>query len=60
MTKLQIDLIAKAINRQLNASQNSLNPPQYHLVELAEDIARAIKKTYHGFDEEDFIKKSTE
>jgi len=60
MTKLQSDQIAKEINRQLNASQNSLSPPQYHLISLAESIARVIKKNCRTFDEEDFIKKSTE
>ena len=60
MTKLQADQIAKEINRQLNAAQNSLNTPQYHLIQLAESIARVIKRNYRTFDEEDFLKKSTE
>ena len=60
MTKLQADQIAKEINRQFGWAQNSLESPQYHLVQLAESIARVIKRNYRNFDEEDFIKKSTE
>tara|TARA_R110000851_G_scaffold18149_4_gene57219 strand:+ start:471 stop:653 length:183 start_codon:yes stop_codon:yes gene_type:complete len=60
MTKQHFEIIAKQLNAQLGEAQTDLNCSQFHLTQLAENLARAFEKINPRFDAERFIKASTE
>ncbi len=60
MTKRHFEIIAKQLNAQLGEAQTDLNCSQFHLIQLAKNLARAFEKVNPRFDSEKFIKASTE
>ncbi len=60
MTKKHFELIAKQLNAQLGEAQTDLNCSQFHLTQLAKNLARAFEKLNPRFDSKRFIEVSTE
>ena len=60
MTKRHFEIIAKQLNAQLGEAQTDLNSSQFHLNQLAQNLANAFEKINPRFNAERFIKASTE